>query len=94
MLTIQQELEACKEVIKEKGLPQEVSEILERDLPINEKVMYLVIESLKKLSLLKTILHDEDLLKLEGYELDGTKVIVDEVHKLLNASVSLHTKTH
>lgn len=94
MVVTNQELEACKEVIQEKGLPQEVSEILERDLPINEKVIYLVIESLKKLSLLKTILHDEDLLELKDYELDGTKVIVDEVYKSLDAAVNLHTKTH
>jgi hypothetical protein len=95
MVVTSQELEACKEIIKEKRLPQEVSKILEReDLPISEKTIGLVIEALKKLSLVKAMLQNEDLLKSGDYELDATKLTVNEAYNLLDSAASLHFKTH
>jgi hypothetical protein len=83
---------AAKEILKDKGLNPE---ILGREgLSIDEYIIGLVIDSLKKLSLVKTTLHDENLLKLEGYELDGIREAADEIFNLLDASVGLHTATH
>lgn len=81
-----------KKILDERGLNPNILGI--PDLSIDEHIITLVIESLKKLSLVKATLHDEDLLKLDGYKLDGTTQIVDEVFNLLDAAVDLHTSTH
>jgi hypothetical protein len=92
-LTENEAYSIAKKVIEERKLSPGIIGQVE-DLPVSEYIISFVIESLKKLSLVKAMLHDEDLLKLDGYKLDGTTQIVDEVFNLLDAAVDLHTSTH
>lgn len=61
---------------------------------VSEHMVQFVIEALKKLSLLKATLHDEDCLELNGYKLDGAVLVVDEVFTLLHAAERLYAETH
>ncbi|RJO59893.1 hypothetical protein C4544_07360 [candidate division WS5 bacterium] len=89
------DLLAAEKVARLKNLNKENVRLFGRsDLPVDEKIISLVIDALTKLSLVQTILHSEDLLELNGYKLNGTVEVIDEVFNLLDAAVELHTRTH
>lgn len=83
----------AKEIAKEKGLNPDIIGKSE-DLSASEYMATFIFESLNKLSLVRATLHDEDLMELKGYKLDGTIKVIDEVFDMLDASGSLYSHTH
>ena len=83
-----------REITSKKHLRKDLVEFLNREnTSVENKIVDLVMESLKQLSILKLALHNEELLKLEGYELDGVIRVIDEVDNLLNVAADIHMAT-
>lgn len=92
-LTENEAYSIAKKIIEERKLNPDIIGSIE-DLPASEYIIGFVIESLEKIAPIKAMFSDDDLFELKGYELKGTKGIVDEVYNLLDAAVSLHCRTH
>jgi hypothetical protein len=92
---INEELQVIKKVIKEKELRPEFAMVLEReDIPTQEKIMELIVEAFKRLTLVNAVFKDPDLFKLEGSHLSGVEIMVEEIYTLIDAAVDLHFKTN
>ena len=89
------DLLAAREIAKKRELREELAEYLNREgVPIDSKMDCLIVESLNQLSLIRLILHNDDLFRLEGYELSGVNGAINEVDKMLKAASDLYGMTH
>ena len=89
------DLLAAREIAKKRELSETLAEYLNREgVPIDSKMDSLIVESLNQLSFIKLILHNNDLFRLEGYELSGVNSVINEVDKMLKAASDLYGMTH
>lgn len=54
-----------------------------------DRIIACICECLNRLSLVRAVLNNEDLFKLEGYELSGVQESVNETYKLLKEASSI-----
>jgi hypothetical protein len=91
-----EDFKEAKKILKEKGLNPDL--VTADWLPVEDHINTFVVEALRKLAPIKSMLHDEeeDLLKekLNEWELGGVIQVVDEVYKLLDVAADLHFRTH
>jgi len=89
------ELKELAKIAESKDLPGSVSkEILRDDIGRDDKIIGFIFDSMNKLSLVKSVLEDENRLdKLDGCELSGVRDTVHEVFDLLDIASSLHCRT-
>ena len=89
------ELLAAREIAKRRELREDLAEYLNREgVPIDSKMDSLIVESLNQLSLIRLILQNDELFRLEGYELSGVNGVINEVDKMLKAASDLYLMTH
>jgi len=88
------ELKELAKIAEGKDLPGSVcQEILRDDISKDDKIVDFIFDSMNKLSLVKSVLEDENLEKLDGCELSGVRDTVHEVFDLLDIASSLHCRT-
>jgi len=91
---LNEDMQAVKEIIKEKELrPREIMILEREDLSMQEKLMDLVLQAFKRLVLVNAVLQNPDLIRLEDSHLGGVKLMIEEIYALLDAAVDLHFKT-
>jgi hypothetical protein len=89
------DLLAAREIARKRELREDLAEYLKREgVSIDSKMDSLIVESLNQLSLIRLILHNDDLFSLEGYELSGVNGVINEVDKMLKAASDLYRMTH
>ena len=89
------DLLAAREIAKKRELREDLAKYLNREgVPIDSKMDRLIVESLNQLSLVRLILHNDDLFRLEGYELSGVNGVINEVDKMHKAASDLYGMTH
>lgn len=92
------DLQAVREVArraKENGLREcHVEDLNKEGISIEHKIVVLVMNSLNQLSLIKAILNNDDMFKLEGYELAGVTNAVNDIDNMLAAAADLYLSTN